>query len=514
VTDFVKKRLKFGAFEADLGTGELRKSGCKLKLAGQPFQILAALIQRPGEMVTREELRNAIWPADTFTDFNHGLNAAVNKLRAALNDSAEEPRYIETVPRKGYRFIGALNQPSAVPAELPPQPSVPKQLVEPEEIILRQPALEQLTPPVVPVTIRSTSYIWAAAAFVLLAGLYGAADLAEKLLNPPSAAEHARNLLVESTGVPAPGLEVRKREAPPSPEARELAKKSLLAAGLKPPQVNPGSAGIWRVELAHGSGDTTRLVVPGTGRTEGPQPSPDGRRLAFMSDRSGTVEIWVSDADGSNPAQLTHLGACGSPQWSPDGRWIAFDSYGSDGSTVYMVSAIGQPVTVAVDAKSESFVPRWSRDGKWLYFASERTGEMQVWKTAIGGGPAIQVTHDGGFAAYESYDGATLYFAKSKYEYPEIWQMPVGGGRETLASPLLRPSTWANWAITESGILYVNSDTDQTFSINFYDFATRGVRPVGHVGYNSFWLAATRKGRSVWYAQPEVMESAVLRDGR
>src|ERR1700756_665356 len=107
-------RVVFGPFEVDLRSQELSESGVKIRLGGQPFEILAALLERPGELVTREELRTRIWPADTFVDFNHGLNAAVNKLRGVLNDSAEHPLYIETLPRRGYRFIGELGPPDPV----------------------------------------------------------------------------------------------------------------------------------------------------------------------------------------------------------------------------------------------------------------------------------------------------------------------------------------------------------------------------------------------------------------
>src|ERR1700674_5365444 len=101
-------RARFGPFEVDLHTHELWKFGTRLKLVGQPFEILAVLLSKSGELVTREELRTRLWPADTFVDFNHGLNAAVNKLREALSDSADSPRYVETLPRRGYRFIASI----------------------------------------------------------------------------------------------------------------------------------------------------------------------------------------------------------------------------------------------------------------------------------------------------------------------------------------------------------------------------------------------------------------------
>ena len=97
--------LRFGVFELDLAARELRKSGMRLRLQEQPFQVLAALVEKKGATVTREELRQQLWPADTFVDFDHGLNTAINKLRETLGDSAANPRFIETLPRKGYRFI-------------------------------------------------------------------------------------------------------------------------------------------------------------------------------------------------------------------------------------------------------------------------------------------------------------------------------------------------------------------------------------------------------------------------
>ena len=101
----------FGVFEYDPEAGELRKQGMKIKLHGQPIEILRLLLDQPGQVVTREELQRKLWPADTFVDFEHSLNAAVKRLRDALDDSAETPRYIETLPRSGYRFLATVEHP-------------------------------------------------------------------------------------------------------------------------------------------------------------------------------------------------------------------------------------------------------------------------------------------------------------------------------------------------------------------------------------------------------------------
>src|SRR5205823_4588554 len=100
--------LRFGVFEVDVRAGEVHKQGARIKLQERPFHVLTVLLQRPGEVVTREELRSQNWPADTFVDFDNSLNTAINKLREALGDSADNPRFIETLPRRGYRFIAPV----------------------------------------------------------------------------------------------------------------------------------------------------------------------------------------------------------------------------------------------------------------------------------------------------------------------------------------------------------------------------------------------------------------------
>src|SRR5579859_3788970 len=102
------KRLRFGVFEVDLLAGELRKHGIRIRLQEQPFRVLVTLLERPGEIVTRDELQKELWPADTFVDFDHGLNKAINKIRDALGDSATNPRFVETVARRGYRFLAEV----------------------------------------------------------------------------------------------------------------------------------------------------------------------------------------------------------------------------------------------------------------------------------------------------------------------------------------------------------------------------------------------------------------------
>ena len=116
------RRFRFGIYELDAGTGELRKDGkSRPRLQGQPLEILLHLLDHPGEVVTREELRQRLWPADTFVDYDHSLNTAVNKLREALNDSADNPRFIQTIPRRGYRFIATIENVDSTAAAAKPE---------------------------------------------------------------------------------------------------------------------------------------------------------------------------------------------------------------------------------------------------------------------------------------------------------------------------------------------------------------------------------------------------------
>jgi TolB-like protein/DNA-binding winged helix-turn-helix (wHTH) protein/Flp pilus assembly protein TadD len=142
--------LRFGVFELDIRAGELRKNGVRIRLQQQPFQILAMLLERPGEVVGREELQKRLWPADTFVDFDHGLNKVINKIREALGDSAESPRFVETVARRGYRFLAEVRVGDAAPVRgggLPAQPQPGADIRDRPELARKPPTVERLLPP-------------------------------------------------------------------------------------------------------------------------------------------------------------------------------------------------------------------------------------------------------------------------------------------------------------------------------------------------------------------------------
>jgi eukaryotic-like serine/threonine-protein kinase len=180
-----------------------------------------------------------------------------------------------------------------------------------------------------------------------------------------------------------------------------------------------------------------------------PDYSPDGRRLAYSSRRTGSMEIWVSDADGQSTAQLTSLNQhSGTPRWSPDGRSIAFDSRPEGHSDIFIVDSQGRSPFRLTDHPADDVVPCWSLDGKWIYFGSDRTGKWEVFKIPREGGVAVQVTTNGGWSAAESPDRRFLYFLKAPYS--PLYRMPLEGGPETVVIPEL--VFWGNWRVGPEGI--------------------------------------------------------------
>ncbi len=265
---------------------------------------------------------------------------------------------------------------------------------------------------------------------------------------------------------------------------------------------------IWRQELdgLRPAGAPVR-VIASTWLDAAPEFSPDGKHIAFASNRAGAIEIWVSGADGLNPVQLTHMNApeTGSPSWSPDGRKIAFDSDLEGQGEIYTVNADGGPVTRITKHPASDAVPTWSRDGRWIYFTSDRTGQRQIWKIPAEGGVAAQVTRHGGINAMESADGRTIYYAKD-LDARGVWKLPVQGGEETPVLNSPGPRRWGQLKVTDAGIYFVDVVNEQPrCAICFHDFATRRTTqialldkwaPAGTKG-----LSLSPDGRSVLYEQ-------------
>ncbi len=270
---------------------------------------------------------------------------------------------------------------------------------------------------------------------------------------------------------------------------------------------------IWRTEWpgAQGShGSPVKLIASSRMDAEGDY-SPDGKHIAFSSDRSGNFEIWVTKDDGSNPAQLTSFGGSqtGSPRWSPDGRSIAFDSRLEGHSDIFVISAEGGSPRRLTTEPSENNVPSWSRNGKWIYFSSDRSGEWQIWKAPAEGGAATQITKTGGFAARESLDGKTLYYYTQD---GTVWQMPVEGGEPLRV--LDKVGSESTWAVLEKGIAFLDGVSGSA-RIKFFNFATRRTQEITTVdlGLNapaSEMFSISPDAKWILFSRTEQIDSDIM----
>ena len=217
---------------------------------------------------------------------------------------------------------------------------------------------------------------------------------------------------------------------------------------------------IFRVPGPEGSGTVSRLISS-TRQELAPRYSADGRHVAFVSDRTGFEEIWVSDSDGQNARQVTSFGgpSVGSPRWAPDGESIAFDSTAGGQAAIYIVAVSGGAVRKITPAGVSSVRPSWSRDGQWVYFGSNQGDTWQIRKTTPRGGAVIQVTRHGGREAFEGPSGRFVYYTKTPPE-KGIWRTPCSGGEEIRISESGRQG---RWAVGGHGIYYLRGPDELVF---------------------------------------------------
>ena len=246
--------IRFDAFEADLRSGELRKQGLKLRIGDQPFSVLTVLLAQPGEVVTREELQKKLWPADTFVDFERGLNKAINRLREALGDSADSPRFIETLPKRGYRFIGTLG--TAAPSRLSVR-------IQPNAIVRREERAHT----------RARSYaLWATALAICVV-------VATWSLVSNRRGSVAVGPVIRSSLLPPPHMSFVPYSVALSPYGSYLA---FVA------EARDGSRSLWIRSMSM----TTATPIAGTEGASFPFWSPDERSIGFFADRKlKTVDI-------------------------------------------------------------------------------------------------------------------------------------------------------------------------------------------------------------------------------
>jgi len=251
-------------------------------------------------------------------------------------------------------------------------------------------------------------------------------------------------------------------------------------------------------------GGSSTPLLDSTSRDLNAQYSPDGRRITFASRRSGDRnEVWLADADGSNPTRLTRGPGRlqGSPRWSPDGRTIAFDSRSEEGQwDIWTIGVDGSGLRQVTRDLPFAHVPSFSRDGRSIYFGSSRTGREEVWRVAAAGGPAEQVTHEGGTIPFESLDGRTLYYLRSMND--ALLARPTAGGAERT---VLRCVNGWSYAVGPHGIFHVDCNPPDAPSasqhvLRHWDTATGRDRVVSTFeAPTTFSLSVAPDGRSVLY---------------
>lgn len=274
----------FGPFEINAAAGELRESGIRIRLSAQPMRILLALLARRGELVTREQLREEVWGGTTYVDFDHGLNTAINKLRRALDDSAEKPRFIETVPGRGYRFVGLLERPDASAI----------------------PAIEESIDRSEPTTRRNLRHGWWLAALVACLIVFSVWRWRPTSLRPQAAWKLTR--ITNDVGL--------SDTAALSPDGKMVAYSSDRSP--------EGDRDLYVQQVA--GGQPIRLTFDGANNTT-PNFSPDGGRIVFRSNRDGGGIYEISSFGG----EVRLLAKDGfDPRFSPDGSRVAYWVGGED----------------------------------------------------------------------------------------------------------------------------------------------------------------------------------------
>lgn len=257
---------------------------------------------------------------------------------------------------------------------------------------------------------------------------------------------------------------------------------------------------IWALDLDR-PGSPPQLLIASTRDDYGPDYSPDGRKIAFASTRSGAGEIWMADADGSNPVQLTNVGGphTSNPRWSPDGATILFDSRMAGAAHIYLLHPSTRQIRRLTSEQWHENEARWSRDGKWIYYLSGRTGQGEVWRAPRDGGDTVQVTRQGGFNARESADGRYLYFSRKGSPF-SLWRRPVAGGEAVKIADGLSASD--NFDVAEQGVYFIGERGPKRIAcLRYYDAPTGKINELLDTGKHWWYgVAVSPDGRRLLYS--------------
>ena len=408
--------LRFGLFEVDLRARELRRSGVKLKLQEQPFEVLSLLLERPGEVVTREELRDRLWPADTFVDFDHSVNAAIKRLRDALGDSADNPRFVETLARRGYRFIAHVENhargTSANGEGGQGAVAIGDRHASRIDLAHVENSLRTFRPQYIRVALLGLVVILAVVMVPI--GKHSWRSRSPRALGP------------EMKVVPltsSPGAEIRPQF---SPDGKQI-------AFISEPE-NGRTADLF-VKLI--GGDSPLRLAQNLGLGSVLAWSPDARYIAFGR-CPGPAGIWIVPALGGTQRKLADHHGCADfgLSWSPNGKFLTFSSKPSpdEGWSIYRFSLETQQETRLTFPPPHTVgdhIPAFSPDGRSIAFRRISSPWVtDIYVVPVEGGEPNRVTFDRGFIQGLAWtaDSKSIVFAAHRLGTTGLWRVPVVGG--------------------------------------------------------------------------------------
>jgi Tol biopolymer transport system component/DNA-binding winged helix-turn-helix (wHTH) protein len=389
---------RFGVFELDAPSGELRRNGMVVRLREQPARILLLLLENAGQMVTREQLRERLWLSDTFVDFDHSLNSAVMKLREALGDSADKPLYIETIPKRGYRFVAPVShQADTQNGGVSPQATAGSELVGLNTREQSNGSIE--VPSSTPDEMQGRRRLLSTKLAALIVCVVSAIGIAA---------------LIRSASLRS-ALQSWSQPKPSSDEPNRM------SSNLR-----------------------SSILTSAPGDAKSPSFSPDGRQIAFVWDgvERRHYDIYVQLVGSDTPLQLTHHksgdGIPGPPQWSPDGREIAFARCNSERDGAYTIPALGGAERRLTDSPCSDWTagrPIWTPDSKAMVMLDQctpgGTRGVVLFSFVTGEKRCLAVGSPEDFAADDalSPDGQTVaFFHWTEAGDGGIYAVPLAGG--------------------------------------------------------------------------------------
>ena len=486
--------IRFSVFELDLKAGELRRNGSKIRLQEQPFQILVSLLEHPGEVVTREELQSKLWPANTFVDFDHSLNAAIRRLRDALGDSADTPRFVETVARRGYRFIAPVINPTTAGGELagptqgagqesapPPRETIPGATLIPDLRRHKWLLGIAVTTVVVVGTLANLHFVRRPAAKPGTSQRRLTANRSETPVLSAALSPNGKYLaFADTTGIYLRQVDGGETHPVPLPAGFVGNPESWFPDDnhfLLTTRIGPGAAtSLWKVSVM--GGEPQLLTENGSAAVV----SPDGSQVVFRRGYVSSEEIWLMQADGQKATKLLGCDGCflGGLAWSPDSKQLAYvkqqyqmgSFWGFDTQLEILNLATNQS-----EALEDHVGPAlaWMPDGRIIYVTGEpppNQSDSNLWAVRVNAstmrpaGTPERITNGNGLIAglSASADGRKLAILRRTLQPTQL----EDHGTRLSAPQLLTSDEWYDfptaWTADSKSVLFF-SDRDGVFHI-------------------------------------------------